>query len=197
METVSASLALCAANSPVSGEFPAQRLTWRGALMFSLINKWLSKQPWGWWFETPSWSFWRHYNEIMKYVQTILANAILKDYNLFPVFSIVLLIFLLIFSFQDSHFFIMIIVISLETILKLFMQGETGTVYLMQSIFLLFSNENSSDIIRSNVVKFMRSYSDVFTLMYLAMFFFSQHLDNMVPSEWHLGNRSWNFSSNF
>ena len=36
---------------------------WRGALMFSLIcalNKRLSKQSWGWWFETPSRSLWRH-----------------------------------------------------------------------------------------------------------------------------------------
>ena len=38
---------------------------WRGALRFSLIcariNSW-SKQWWGWWFETPSWSLWRHRN---------------------------------------------------------------------------------------------------------------------------------------
>ena len=26
------------------------------------LNKWLSKQSWGWWFETPSWSIWRHCN---------------------------------------------------------------------------------------------------------------------------------------
>ena len=26
------------------------------------LNKRLSKQPWGWWFETPSWSLWRHCN---------------------------------------------------------------------------------------------------------------------------------------
>ena len=36
METFSALLAICAGNSPVSGEFPAQS-QWRGALMFSLI----------------------------------------------------------------------------------------------------------------------------------------------------------------
>ena len=38
---------------------------WRGALMFSLfcaLNKPLSKQSWGWWFETPSRSLWRHRN---------------------------------------------------------------------------------------------------------------------------------------
>ena len=45
-------------NSPHSGQ-------WRGALMFSLIcalNKRLSKQSWGWWFETRSLSLWRHRN---------------------------------------------------------------------------------------------------------------------------------------
>ena len=26
------------------------------------LNKRLSKQPWGWWFETPAWSLWRHRN---------------------------------------------------------------------------------------------------------------------------------------
>ena len=36
METFSALLAICAGNSPASGEFPAQG-QWRGALMFSLI----------------------------------------------------------------------------------------------------------------------------------------------------------------
>ena len=37
----------------------------RGSLMFSLIcalNKQLSKQSWGWWFETPSRLLWRHCN---------------------------------------------------------------------------------------------------------------------------------------
>ena len=51
-------------NSPVTGEFPAQRPVTE-ALMFSLIcalNKRSSKQPWGWWFETPSWSLWRQCN---------------------------------------------------------------------------------------------------------------------------------------
>ena len=28
------------------------------------LNKRLSKQPWGWWFETPAWSLWRHRNEM-------------------------------------------------------------------------------------------------------------------------------------
>ena len=65
METFSASLALCAGNSHVPGEFPAQRPVTRSFDVFFDLHlyKRLSKQPWGWWFETPSWSLWRHCNE--------------------------------------------------------------------------------------------------------------------------------------
>ena len=54
METFSALLALCAGNSPVSGEFPAQRPVARSFdVFFDLrLNKRLSKQSRGWWFET-------------------------------------------------------------------------------------------------------------------------------------------------
>ena len=41
-------------NSPHKGQ-------WRGALMFSLIWR-LSKQSWGWWFETQSCQLWRYCN---------------------------------------------------------------------------------------------------------------------------------------
>ena len=43
------------------GEFPTQRPVTRSFhVFFDLrLNKRLSKQPWGWWFETPSWSLWR------------------------------------------------------------------------------------------------------------------------------------------
>ena len=46
------------------GEFPAQRPVTRSFdVFFDLrLNKRLSKQPWGWWFETLSWSLWRHGN---------------------------------------------------------------------------------------------------------------------------------------
>ena len=65
MEIFSALLALCAGNSPVPVNSP-HKGHWRGALMFYLICawiNWLSKQPWGWWFETPSWSLWRQCND--------------------------------------------------------------------------------------------------------------------------------------
>ena len=62
METFSALLALCAGNSPVTGEFPTQRPVTRSFdVFFDLrLNKRLSKQSWGWWFQTPLCSSWRH-----------------------------------------------------------------------------------------------------------------------------------------
>ena len=64
METFSVLLALCAGNSPVTGEFPSQRPVTRGFdVFFDLcLNKRLSKQSWGPWFETPSRSLWRRCN---------------------------------------------------------------------------------------------------------------------------------------
>ena len=64
METFSASLAICAGNSPVPGEFPAQRPVTRSFDVFldRHPNKRLSKQWWGWWFETFSCPLWRHRN---------------------------------------------------------------------------------------------------------------------------------------
>ena len=47
-----------------SGEFPTQRPVTRSFdVFFDLrLNKRLSKQSWGWWIETPSWSLWRQCN---------------------------------------------------------------------------------------------------------------------------------------
>ena len=65
METFSALLALCAGNSLVTSEFPSQRpVTQSFDVFFDLrLNKRLSKQSWGWSFETPSCSLWRHCND--------------------------------------------------------------------------------------------------------------------------------------
>ena len=64
LETFSALLAHCAGNSPVTGEFPEQRPVTRSFdVFFDLrLNERLSKQSWGWWFETPLRSLWRHCN---------------------------------------------------------------------------------------------------------------------------------------
>ena len=75
METFPALLALCVGNSPVTGQFsnspitsqfPSQRSVTRSFdVFFNLpLNKQLSKQWWGWWFETPSHSLWHHCNAL-------------------------------------------------------------------------------------------------------------------------------------
>ena len=71
METFSALLALCAGNSPVTGEFPLQRpMTRSFDVFFDLhLNKQLSKQSWSWWFETPS----------SSYIDTIHSERLLED----------------------------------------------------------------------------------------------------------------------
>ena len=79
METFSALLAICAGNSPVPGEFPTQRPVTRSFdVYFDLRpNKWLSKQSWGWWFETLSCSLWRHRNRVIEawiFVTTTIDN---------------------------------------------------------------------------------------------------------------------------
>ena len=55
-------------NSPVPGEFPAQRPVTRSFDVFFDLrpNKRLSKQSRGWWFKTPSRPLWRHCNEMQS-----------------------------------------------------------------------------------------------------------------------------------
>ena len=65
LRTFSALLAICAGNSLVTGEFPAQRPVTRSFdVLFDLrLNKRLSKQSWGWRLETPSCPLWRYSND--------------------------------------------------------------------------------------------------------------------------------------
>ena len=64
METISALLALCAGNSPVTGEFQTQRPVTRSFdVFFDLrLNKRLSIQSRYRWLKMPSRSLWRHCN---------------------------------------------------------------------------------------------------------------------------------------
>ena len=77
METFSALLAICAGNSPVPGEFPTQRPVTRSFDVFFDLrrNKQLSKQSWGWWFETLSGSLWRHCNVLWKVAVTVVKSC--------------------------------------------------------------------------------------------------------------------------
>ena len=65
METFSVLLAIWAGNSPVPGELNAQRPVTRSFdVFFDLrLNKWLTEQSWGWWFEMLSRPLWRHCND--------------------------------------------------------------------------------------------------------------------------------------
>ena len=72
METFSTLLAMRAVNSPVPGEFPAQRPVSRSFdVFFELhLNTRLSKQSWGWWFETL-----RAYYDVI-----VMSRIVLKIY---------------------------------------------------------------------------------------------------------------------
>ena len=76
------SLALCAGNSAVTEEFPAQKPVTRSFdVFFDLrLNKRLSKQSWGWWFETTSHPLWRHSNH---------HNGFLSQKASYSIFAIV------------------------------------------------------------------------------------------------------------
>ena len=58
-------------NSPVPGEFPAQRPALRSFDVFLdlRLNKRLSKQSWGWLFETLLRPLWRQCNENDRHLQ--------------------------------------------------------------------------------------------------------------------------------
>ena len=84
METFSALLAFCAGNSPVPGEFPTQRPVTRSFIVFFdlRLNKQLSKQSWGWWFETLPRPLWCHSNAIR--LMTELLHCHLEERYVSP-----------------------------------------------------------------------------------------------------------------
>ena len=86
METFSALLAICVGNSPVPGEFPTQRPVTRSFdVYFDLRpNKRLSKESWGWWFETLSCSLWRHRNVHMDRYGIFFPTARRNQYSAAP-----------------------------------------------------------------------------------------------------------------
>ena len=95
METCSALLTICAGNSPVLCEFPAQRpVMWSFGVFFDLrLNKRLSKQSWGWWFETLPRPFWRHSNvydtsNYIHYIDVIMSAAASQITGISIIYSI-------------------------------------------------------------------------------------------------------------
>ena len=78
---ISPLLALCAGNSSVTGEFPLQRPVTRSFDVFLdlCLNKRLSKQSRGWWYETPLGTLWRHCNVLPK--QRMFTDARHRSHN--------------------------------------------------------------------------------------------------------------------
>ena len=84
METFFALLALCEGYSPVTDKFTSQRPVRRSFdVFFDLrLNKRLSKQSWGWWFETPSRSLWRHCNgNIRSFQRDVIIHQYLLQWR--------------------------------------------------------------------------------------------------------------------
>ena len=72
-------LAICAGNSPVPGEFRTKAVTWSFDAFFDLrLNKRLSKQSWGWWFETQPCPLWRHCNVLKCLSGTFCPECVSK-----------------------------------------------------------------------------------------------------------------------
>ena len=74
-------------TGPLCGEFTPQRSVTRSFDVFFDLhrNKRLSKQPWGWWFETPSWSLWRHCNKYCSVeivTRGLVANLLANGFHL-------------------------------------------------------------------------------------------------------------------
>ena len=96
METFSALLAICAGNSPVTGELPAQRPVTRSFdVFFDLcLNKRLSKQWWGWWFETPSRTLRHHCNVFTKDIPWGRAMGYFCEFEVWSIFLLFKIMFL-------------------------------------------------------------------------------------------------------
>ena len=49
-----------------------------GVFFDMCLNKWLSKRGWGWWFETPSRPLLRHFNDMIRIIETICKYKHIK-----------------------------------------------------------------------------------------------------------------------
>ena len=92
METSSAILALCAGNSPVTGEFPSKRpLTRSFGVFFDLrLNKRLNKQSWGWRFKTSPRPLWRHchWRKMSQLIEILIVEGNAHWFCIFNIMAV-------------------------------------------------------------------------------------------------------------
>ena len=93
VETFSALLAICVENSPVTGEFPAQRpVTQTFDVFFDLhLNKRLSKQSSGWWFEMPLRPLWSHGNHQQNKENQLTSSICSSCFSRSSILSVVVI----------------------------------------------------------------------------------------------------------
>ena len=86
-----------------TGEFPSQRpVTWSFDAFFDLrLNKRLSKQWWGWWFETPLRPLWRHCIQFAVLCLDMVISSLSADSS-----AIYLFIFSVVATLEPAPLFI-------------------------------------------------------------------------------------------
>ena len=170
METFSALLAICAGNSPVAGEFPAQRPVTRSFDVFfdRRLNKRLSKQSWGWWFETLSRPLWRHCNVWfhpiairMKWLYNhIMSVASMK----FPESCFLLWLHCSLWNFEDrEHLLLHFIIIIDSEIISYFFNRSWNNGMLMSCYVLMarISNYINSVYVMQLIIHVLTSLQGV------------------------------------
>ena len=133
-KTSSALLALCAGNSPVTGEFPTQRPVTRGFdASFDLrLDSRLSKHSWDWWFVKQSCSLWCHCNAIKKPVQFQCDCTIILYERFFLNISLVTTVIFTVMGIVEMyHLYVIILYALLEVVLKTLQYKHHHTVRAM------------------------------------------------------------------
>ena len=183
METFSTLLAICVGNSPITIEFPTQRpVTQSFGVFFDLrLNKRLSKQSWGWWFETLSCPLWCHCNALQVWAvkknscwKMHISKSIPRIFTIFIYFiwfhashyvwSIIVHMYICIYIYTHIHIYVRTYVHT-----YIYIPGELGFVYL-----LLYCAGLCSQIIQHIMAWW--SYSFVRMLLYLIIIIMQTYL---------------------
>ena len=186
--------ALCAGNSPVPGEFPAQRPVTRSfAVFFDLyLNKRLSKQWWRWWFETPSRPLWRHcddqkYSTYQYYIQSFVwCLRLFIEFERSPwyIWHLFLIILIRLYStlrtrckmWHDSNGIVHVSII--------FIQLSTYTCVCDYDFISIFKNKNAALQLYSRVDESLQKYKIIIIYLKGREFDLKQSCTSFYQSFW-------------